>query len=147
MKKIYTITVVSLFVFFGGLYNFRLWYRLEDYFSKFHNESVLHFAVIYSCLPYALLMLSACFFCKESKFSLWIFVTSMVFPFASIVFLSLSMPYLSESALLPNLPSRPFSVLIIGGSPFISILSLIFLFPLFLKQKHKKRVSTQPNPS
>lgn len=132
MKKLYVIVMVAALVFLGAAKSLRFWHLLEIRHPSLHNEAVFQLALVFSCAPYAILIFSACLFCFDQRLYFPMLIISIVFPFASIALLSVGTLSLPESS--PILTNQ-FSALILGWSPVISILSSLFLLPLFIKSR------------
>lgn len=135
MVKIYSVAISVVLVFLGVWYVFVVRDRMETYLPSIRNNAIFDFAAIYSLLPYFLLISSVWLFYYGRRIAFWLLLASMALPFVSIVFLAVAWTLFFPE--LDLLFRRVFAVVFVGGGPFISILSLILLFPIFSKYKYK----------
>ena len=133
--KIYSVAMGVVLVCLGVGYGFAVRNRMETILPGIRDNSIFDYAPIYSLFPYVLLILSVGIFCYNRRIAFWLLVASIVLPFAGIFFLAAAGTlFFSES---DSLLKHVFWVVFAGGGPIISILSLILLFPIFLKCKKK----------
>lgn len=138
MVKIYSVAIGVVLVLLGVWYSFFVRDRMEAHLPSIRNNPIFDFAVIYSLSPYSLLILSVLLFCCARRIAFWLLLASMVLPFVSMFLLAVAWTLFFPVS--DSLFKHVFAVVFIGGAPFISILSLILLFPIFSKYKNASRI-------
>ncbi len=135
MFRTYSIAIGAALILVGVLYGSVVKGRMETLLPWLRNDLIFDMAAIFSLLPYFILIASIFLFCSGRRIALYFLIVSIALPFLGMLLIAVVWKLFLTN--LDLLLVRSFTVVFIGGSPFVGLLSLILLLPIFYQQIKK----------